>query len=176
MREFPFEFKDSGAKVLCKKVSPFIASEARTAAQRGKPKPPTRVIDEPGPLQGQTEEMITPDHVEAVRQWGRKADELLMQMQIRRAIKKVLEPEDWQDQVTEYRMERYEMTLALKTLNPDYEPDPLPEDDLTVFVLFIAAATAEDLNEFVKEISTRSYPSPEVVAAAQDSFQPDLQK
>ena len=176
VKTFVHEFADSGAKVICQKVSPFIASEARAAAQAGKPQPPVRVVDEEGPLKGTSEVMDKdPAYLELVRQWARKSDELLMRLQIKRAIKEVVEPENWQEQVMEYRIQREDINAELKTLNPSYNPDPLPEDDMTVFILFIAAATQDDLTEFVNDISRRSYPSGEAIAGAKESFRPGVQ-
>ena len=176
MNEFQHTFRDSGAVILCKKVPTFIASTARAAAQQGKPKPPTRVVEEEGPLHGQVEIMDRdPAYLEQVRLWNLKANELLMRMQIKRAVVKVIEPENWQDLVAEYRLEREEFDNELKAINPDYNPEPMPEDDLTCFVLFVAAATQEDMNEFADAISKRSYPNGEVLDAAKESFRTNLQ-
>lgn len=176
MNEFKHEFKDSGAVILCQKVPTFIASTARAAAQQGKPKPPVRVVTEEGPLMG-TEEVMDKDpaYLEQVRLWNLKANELLMKMQIKRAVIKVIEPKDWLDRVAEYRLDKEEFDKELKKINPDYIPEPVPEDDLTVFVLFVAAATQEDMTEFSNVISKRSYPNGEVLEAAKESFRPDVQ-
>ena len=115
-----------------------------------------------------------PAYLDQVRLWNLKSSELLMKMQIKRAVVKVIEPENWQDLVTEYRLEREEFDAELKMINPDYDPEPVPEDDLTVFVLFVAAATQEDMNEFADAISKRSYPNGEVLEAAKDSFRTDV--
>lgn len=170
MNTFEHTFKDSGAVCLCQKVSPFIISEARAAAQRSKPKVPTRVVEEEGPLKGTVEEIATPEYAEQLRQWNRKADELLMRIQVKRSVLKVIEPENWQELVTEFRDQRQALHDELAELNPEYNPDPLPVDDLTVFIIYLAAATREDLTEFINEISTRSYPTGEVIASARESF------
>jgi len=176
VNEFQHTFKDSGAVILCQKVPTFIASTARAAAQQGKPKPPTRIVDEEGPLHGQVEVMDRdPAYLEQVRIWNLKANELLMKMQIKRAVVEVIEPKDWLDRVAEYRLDREEFDNELKKLNPDYMPEPVPEDDLTCFVLFVAAATQEDMNEFADAISKRSYPNGEVLEAAKDSFRSNVQ-
>lgn len=175
MKQFEHTFKDSGAVILCQKVPTFIASTARAAAQQGKPKPPVRVVTEEGPLMGSEEIMDKdPAYLDQVRLWNLKSSELLMKMQIKRAVVKVLEPENWQDLVAEYRLEREEFDAELKLINPDYDPEPVPEDDLTVFVLFVAAATQEDMNEFADAISKRSYPNGEVLEAAKDSFRSNV--
>ena len=175
MNEFQHTFKDSGAVILCKKVPTFIASTARAAAQQGRPKPPVRVVEEEGPLQGQEEVMDKdPAYLDQVRQWNLKANELLMKMQIKRAVVAVIEPKDWQDRVAEYRLDREEFDAELKKLNPNYTPEALPEDDLTIFVLFVAAATQEDMSEFADAISKRSYPNGDVLEAAKDSFRPNV--
>lgn len=175
MNEFQHTFKDSGAVILCKKVPTFIASTARAAAQQGRPKPPVRVVTEEGPLMGSEEVMDKdPAYLDQVRLWNLKANELLMKMQIKRAVVDVIEPKDWLDRVAEYRLDREEFDTELKKLNPDYEPEPLPEDDLTMFILFVAAATQEDMNEFADAISKRSYPNGEVLEAAKDSFRSNV--
>ncbi len=171
MKQFQHTFRDSGAVILCQKVPTFIASTARAAAQQGKPKPPVRVVTEEGPLMGSEEIMDKdPAYLDQVRLWNLKSSELLMKMQIKRAVVKVLEPENWQDLVTEYRLEREEFDAELKMINPDYDPEPVPEDDLTVFILFVAAATQEDMNEFADAISKRSYPNGEVADGIKESF------
>ena len=176
MKTFEHEFTDSGALVVCRRVSPFIAAEARGEAQRNKPMPEVRTIEEDGPLKGTTEEVIDEPYIERVRQWERKSNELLMQFQIKRAVVKVVEPADWVDQVAEFRLEREEYATALLEINPGFKAEPLPADDLLVFILYIACATQDDLNEFVNAISRRSYPTPEVVEATKESFRADLQK
>ncbi len=176
MNEFQHTFKDSGAVILCQKVPTFIASTARAAAQQGRPKPPVRVVTEEGPLMGSEEVMDKdPAYLDQVRFWNLKANELLMKMQIKRAVVEVIEPKDWLDRVAEYRLDREEFDNELKKLNPDYMPEPVPEDDLTCFVLFVAAATQEDMNEFADAISKRSYPNGEVLEAAKDSFRSNVQ-
>ena len=171
MNTFEHKFKDSGAVIICKKVPTFIASTVRAAAQQGKPKPPTRIVEEDGPLKG-TEEVMDKDpaYLERVRLWNLKSNELLMKMQIKRAVVEVIEPKNWQDLVAEFRLDREELDNALKEINPDYVPEPLPEDDLTCFVLFVAAATNEDMQEFGDLISKRSYPTGEVADGIKESF------
>jgi len=115
-----------------------------------------------------------PEYLERVRMWNAKANELLMKMQIRRAVVEVIEPKEWKDLVTEYRLEREEFDNELKAINPHYEPEALPEDDMTVFILFVAAATQEDMNEFADAISKRSYPNGAVLESAKDSFRSDV--
>lgn len=176
MNTFEHKFKDSGAVILCQKVPTFISSTARAATQQGKPKPPVRVVEEEGPLYGQVEVMDKdPAYLERVRLWNLKSNELLMRMQIKRAVVEVIEPKNWQDRVAEFRLDREEFDNALKAINPDYDPEPLPEDDLTCFVLFVAAATNEDMQEFADAISKRSYPTGEPLEAAKDSFRSNIQ-
>lgn len=175
MKSIIYEFKDTGVKVEMQKVSPFVATDARAMALSGKPQPPTRVVEEDGPLKGTAEVMDKdPEYLASVRLWQRRADELLMRLQIRLGVKQVIEPENWKELVDAYRLERDLVTEELQKINPDYKPDPLPEDDMTVFILFVAVGSGEDLQEFVKEISQRSYPTGEVLENAKESFRPNV--
>lgn len=169
------EFKDTGVTVELQKVSPFVITDVRALAQQSRPKPPTRIVEEDGPLQGTVEVMQTdPQYIETLRQWERKANELVMRMQIRLGVKSVIDPVNWKEKVEEYRFQRELMIEELKAFKADYNPEPLPEDDLTIFILFVACGSTEDVKEFTEEITRRSYPTGETLEAARDSFRPNI--
>ena len=70
MKSIIYEFKDTGVKVEMQKVSPFVATDARAMALSGKPQPPTRVVEEEGPLKGTAEVMDKdPEYLASVRLW-----------------------------------------------------------------------------------------------------------
>ena len=176
MKTFTYEFQDSGVKVVYKRVSPFIGAEIRAETQRNRPSLPTRIVDEEGPLKGTVEEIPpTPEYIEELRRWEQKSNEFLMRFQIKRAIVEILEPDDWREQVEEYRLERELYIEEMTKLNATFKVDPLPEDDVLVFITYIAMATQDDMNEFVRAVSTRSIATDETVAGVKDSFRTSLQ-
>lgn len=165
-RSFDFTFPDSGVTIKLRKVNPYIVAEARSQLNRSRPKPPTRIVTEEGPLKG-TEEVMDrdPDYIEEVRKWEATVDERIMQLQIRRGVVEI-KVENWKDEVQQLRDDMAEIG-ADKTL---------PTDDTVTFICYIAASTAEDLQDFIGAIAMRSQPSAEGVDAAKESFRASVEE
>ena len=159
-KDFDFTFPDSGVTVKLKKVNPYITAEARAQLSRSRPKPPTRIITEDGPLKGKEETMEhDPDYIELLRKWEADVDERIMQLQIRRGVVSI-EVDDWQDEVAQLRADMAEIGAA----------ETLPEDDTVVYICYIASSTANDLQDFVAAVAMRSNPTQEAVDSAKESF------
>lgn len=163
-RAFSFTFPDSGVTVQLRKVNPYLAAEARSAMSKDRPQPPTRIVTEEGPLKGREEVMDRdPEYIKKLREWEAKVEEKLMLLQIRRGVVSI-DVENWREEVAQLREDMAEIGVA----------DSLPEDDAAAYICYIASATANDLQDFITTLATRSQPSSEEVDIAKESFPTDV--
>lgn len=163
-KTFKHVFEDSGVEVLLRKTNPFISSETRTELNKLRPKPPVRIVTEDGPLKGREETMEhDPDYIAALRKFEAEVDQKIMQLQIKRGVVEI-KVEGWQEEVAQLRADLAEVGAA----------NSLPADDMVVYICYIAASTADDLQEFVAAIASRSQPTQEATDAAKETFRADL--
>ena len=161
-KTFDYTFPETGVTVKVRKVSPFIAVEARAALSKDpknpKPEPPKVLIDEPGPLQGTYEENTTdPDYIAALREWENGIQIKITELLIKRTVVEILD-EGWQEDVLQYRLD---MESIGKT--------DLPDDDKYVYIIYLAAAAVGATDLFGKFLTSTVNPT-EGVSAAIDSF------
>ena len=160
---FEYEFPSTGVKVKTRKVSPYIAIEARAALSSDKsnpkPKPPERLVEEEGPLYGTVEvNESDPAFIEALALWERGINEKVMELQIKRGVVEICDP-DWKADTEAFRQDA-----------GAYGLDTLPADDTYVYILYLASGTREDLNNFALFLSSNTVPDQGVVQAALDTF------
>lgn len=154
-----FTFKDTGISVKLRKISPMLAADV--SASMPEPQPPEVEVNY-GEPKGIVKEpnLSDPNYAIQLQEHQVKVYRTYRRVMILRSIDRTSLPEDWQQQVTEYRQLIKEQTG--KDLD---EPE-----DLVVFILRIAVGSPEDLNELITTITRRSQPTPEGVALAKESF------
>ncbi len=82
-----------------------------------------------------------------------------MQLQIKRSVVSI-EVEGWQEEVAQLRQDMADIGAE----------NTLPQDDMVAYICYIASSTAEDLQEFVSAVASRSQPTQEATDAAKESF------
>lgn len=153
----PFVFKDTGRQVMIRKVSPMLLIDL--SRQFPPPTPPKQPVDYGDGKVEMEENLASPDHLEALRQYDIDQTNRVQRLLIKRgtvidmseAVKEVQELRQfWQD---EYGQE-------------------LPEkDDHLIYVLNICAGTKEDIQELITAITERSQATEVQISQAQGTFQ-----
>ena len=151
-----FTFKDTGVKVLIKKVSPLLVVELQKAFPP--PAPPRQRVqigdewaEEPNPAH--------PDYTEAMAKYSQEMEMRVRMLLINRGVVIPDDNGDWKAEVAELR-EFWQVNYGKE----------LAGDDKTVYISNIAVGTDMDLGDLLTAIMQRSQPTEEAVAAAKSSF------
>ena len=144
---------DGGVTLQIRKVSPLVATEIRKKFPA--PRPPLVKVDYGD---GKFEMEANPDHPN--HKAAMEDYQLLLEEKIRRAYLKlgcVCSPDV--ELVAETRATLQEIGLDMSADNDDF-----------IFINYIAVASAEDYNDLIQAIISRSVPSEADIQAASDTF------
>jgi hypothetical protein len=145
-----FTFKDTGIAVKIKKVSPMLATDIYAAIPE--PTPPMNEVDY-GEPKGKVMEpnLSDPAYQRAMVERAVKVNAAWRRVMILRGV--VVDGDDWQNEVKEYRAFIREITGG--------EIDE--DNDLIVYVLRLCVGTGEDLDDLINAITRRSQPTQEAI-------------
>lgn len=159
----PYVVKDTGVKLLVKKVSPPLVMALNR--QYPEPKPPMQEVD----LGGETKQepnYAHPDYLQAIYAYRRDQDERLRHLFFKFGI---VIPEDnktWRDEIAQKRAEfLQEFGFEL----PHLDGDGNERDELD-WVNYCALGTDEDFQELYDAILHRTQPTAEAIEEAKAGF------
>jgi len=155
----PYVVKDTGEKLLIKRVSPFMAMELQK--QFPEPKPPLQKVD----IDGETVEQFNwadPDFDKEQAKYKIDSEARIRKLLIKRGVQIPTDNETWQDELAQRRAEWLE--------DFGVEMPRLDTDDKVDWVCYCAIGTDTDLEELYQAIMQRSQPTKEAVEAAKSGF------
>jgi len=162
-------FQDSGITIKIRKVGPTVQQRLAQAIIKEIPEPPIPIVQteagaEPNPAD--------PTYIADYEQWGRKTNSELIR---RLMLIAALEAEVTIDDRARTEIARKKRSLALTGAPWQDDPDQTAEENERVFyILYVAAATTDDLREFGDAVRNRSVPTEAAVQAQIDTFRADL--
>ncbi len=157
-----FTFKDSGITVQFYRIGPMTRQQISLQVQRDIPKPPPPIVQtEIGPEENEAD----PDYEKQLRAWEAACtQELNLRLLKIAALNTVCDV----DTAAVARVKRN--LAAAKTPWEDDTALADEDNDRICYILHVAIATQEDLEEFGTAILTRSQPTEAAVQAHIDSF------
>lgn len=161
-------FKDSGITIKIRKVGPTTQQRLAQAIMKELPDPPAPIVETEVGKEANTAD---PDWLGVCEAKEReRKSELTQRLMLIAALEAEVTIDD-----------RAKADIARKRRNMDLAGIPYhnpalsdEENDKVFYILFIAAATPEDLGEFSQAVLRRSVPTEEAVQAQIATFQRDL--
>lgn len=155
----PHVIKDTGTKILIKRVSPLLVMELRK--QFPEPLPPKQTVE----VGGETREEYNyadPDYSATLDAYQAEQEKRIRKLLLKRGI---VIPEDnttWQDEIEQKRREWLD--------DFGVELPRLDSDDKVDWLGYCAIGTDEDYEELYRAILRRSQPTTEAIEAAKSGF------
>lgn len=155
----PHVIKDTGTKILIKRVSPLLVMELRK--QFPEPLPQKQTVD----VGGETREEYNyadPDYAAALDQYTDDQEKRIRKLLVKRGV--VIPPDNttWEAEIEAKRLEWLE--------DFGVELPRLDSDDKVDWICYCAIGTDEDYEELYRAILRRSQPTAEAVDAAKSGF------
>lgn len=152
----PFVFKDTGRKVMIRKVSPMLM--LNLSRQFPAPTPPKQEVDYGDGKKVMEENPVHPAYLEAKQQYEIDQNHRVQELLIKRGV--AVDMSEAVKEVQELR-EFWKSTYG----------QDLPEtDDALVYVMDICAGTQEDIQELIAAVTQRSRATEKQISEAQGMF------
>ena len=155
----PYVVKDTGTKLLIKRVSPLLVMELRKAFPE--PEPPKQEIE----VGGETRLEVNyahPDYSETLRKYNDEMEARIRRLLIKRGVIIPAENTAWEAELEETRQNWLaDFGVELSRLDPDDKVD---------WICYCAVGTDFDFEELYAAILKRSQPTAEAVEAAKSGF------
>jgi hypothetical protein len=176
-----FLFRDSGYEVEMHKMGPATLSQVAEAirAECAKlpdghehklPEPPLETIEIGGETRTERNERH-PDYLKRLDKWSQWASQEINSRLLRIAAVAYVDPIDTTPEDIHQEAARMRRILKAEGIElPFFEQYDLEENDRIIWLMHVAASTAEDLKEFYAALTQRSAVSEEAVQAHISTF------